>query len=55
MNNGPYANLIAETQEQAIKAAEAGFDFAARVLDLQKKYTLGVANLIVAATPPAKD
>ena len=51
----PYPKLIAETQQQAIKAAEAGFDFAARVLELQKQYTLGVAGLIAAATPRPQD
>ena len=51
----PYNKLIGETQQQAIKAAEAGFDFAARVLELQKQYTLGIAGLLAAATPTAKD
>jgi hypothetical protein len=51
----PYAKLVAETQQQAIKAAEAGFDFAARVLELQRQYTLGVAGLVAAATPTPQD
>jgi hypothetical protein len=55
MISAPYAKLVAETQEQTIKTVESGFEFASRVLELQKKYTLGVANLIVAATPPAQD
>ena len=50
-----YAKLVAETQQQAVKAVESGFDFAAHVLELQKQYTLGIAGLIVAATPPARD
>ena len=53
--NAPYAKLVAETQQEAIKTAEAGFDFAARVLELQKQYTLGIAGLIAAATPTAQD
>jgi hypothetical protein len=51
----PYANLVAETRQQAIKAVESGFDFAARVLELQKQYTLGVAGLVAAVAPPADD
>jgi hypothetical protein len=54
-NSAPYAKLFMETQQQAIKAAEAGFDFAARVLELQKQYTLGIAGLIAAATPTPQD
>ena len=53
INTGPYAKLVVETQQQAVKTAEAGFDFAARVLELQKQYTLGIAGLVVAATPAA--
>jgi hypothetical protein len=55
MSSAQYANLVAETQQQAVKATEAGFDFVARVLDLQKQYTLGVASLILAATPSPQD
>jgi hypothetical protein len=51
----PYNQLVAETQQQAIRTAEAGFDFAARMLELQKQYTLGIASLVAAATPAAKD
>jgi hypothetical protein len=54
-SSNPYAKVIAETQQQAVKAVESGFDFAAHVLELQKQYTLGIAGLIVAATPPARD
>ena len=53
--NAPYAELVADTQQQTIKTVESGFEFAARVLELQKKYALGVANLVVAATPSAQD
>jgi hypothetical protein len=52
-NTAPYARLVADTQQQAVKTLESGFDFAGKVLDLQKKYVLGVAGLIVAATPTA--
>jgi hypothetical protein len=55
MISAPYAKLVADTQRQTIKTVESGFEFAARVLELQKKYALGVANLVVAATPPAQD
>jgi hypothetical protein len=55
MISAPYAKLVAETQQQTIKTVESGFEFAARVLELQKKYALGVANLVVAATPAARD
>ena len=55
MTSAPYAKLVADTQQQAIKTAEAGFDFAARVLELQKQYTLGLAGLLAAATPSAQD
>jgi hypothetical protein len=55
MISAPYAKLVAETQQQTIKTFESGFEFAARMLELQKKYALGVANLVVAATPPAQD
>jgi hypothetical protein len=48
-----YARLAAETQQQAVKTLESGFEFASKILDLQKKYVLGVAGLIVAATPTA--
>ena len=48
-----YAKLVAETQQQAVKAVESGFDFAARVLELQKQYTLGIAAIIAEATPSA--
>ena len=51
----PYAKLVAETQQQAVKTVESGFEFAARALELQKKYVLGIAGLIVAATPSAQD
>ena len=51
----PYNQLVAETQQQAIKAAEAGFDFAARMLELQKQYTLGIATLVAAVTPVGND
>jgi hypothetical protein len=50
-STAPYARLVADTQQQAVKTLESGFDFAAKVLDLQKKYVLGVAGLIAAATP----
>jgi hypothetical protein len=55
ITSGSYANLVAETQQQAVKTVESGFEFATRLLELQKQYTLGVASLIVAATPNAKD
>jgi hypothetical protein len=55
MISAPYAKLVAESQQQTIKAVESGFEFAAGLLELQKKYALGVANLIVASTPPAQD
>ena len=55
MISAPYAKLVADTQQQTITTVESGFDFAARVLELQKKYALGFANLVVAATPPAQD
>jgi len=55
IDSSTYTKVVAETQQQTIKAVESGFEFAARVLDLQKKYTLGVANLIASATPPAQD
>jgi hypothetical protein len=51
VSTAPSAKLVAETQQQAIKTLESGFDFATKILDLQKKYVLGVAGLIVAATP----
>jgi hypothetical protein len=54
-SSNPYSKVIAETQQQAVKAVESGFDFAAHVLELQKQYTLGIAGLIVAATPSARD
>jgi hypothetical protein len=50
-----YAKLVSETQEQAVKTLESGFEFASRLLELQKRYTLGVAGLVVAATPSAQD
>ena len=50
----PYAKLVAETQQQAVKTVESGFDFAARLLELQKQYTLGIAGLVAAATPTSK-
>jgi hypothetical protein len=53
IGTAPYAKLVAETQQQAVKTLESGFEFASKVLDLQKKYVLGVAGLIVAATPTA--
>jgi hypothetical protein len=53
ISTAPYARLVAETQQQAVKTLESGFDFATKILDLQKKYVLGVAGLIVAATPSA--
>jgi hypothetical protein len=55
ITTGPYAKLVAETQQQAVKTVESGFDFAARVLELQKQYTLGIAGLVAAATPAAQD
>jgi hypothetical protein len=54
ITNASYAKVTAETQQQAIKTVESGFDFAARVLELQKQYALGIAGLIV-ATPSAED
>jgi hypothetical protein len=54
MATNPYAKVIAETQQQAVKAVESGFDFAAHMLELQKQYTLGFAELIAAATPSAR-
>jgi hypothetical protein len=48
-----YTKLVAETQEQAVKTLEAGFELAGRVLELQKKYALGVAGLFT-ASPAAK-
>jgi hypothetical protein len=53
VSTAPYAKLAAETQQQAVKTLESGFEFASKILDLQKKYVLGVAGLIVAATPTA--
>jgi hypothetical protein len=53
VSTAPYGRLVAETQQQAVKTLESGFDFASKVLDLQKKYVLGFAGLIVAATPTA--
>ena len=53
ISSAPYAKLVTETQQQTVKTLESGFDFASKVLDLQKKYVLGVAGLIVAATPTA--
>ena len=50
-STAPYAKLVAETQQEAVKALESGFDFASKVLELQRKYVLGVADVIVAATP----
>jgi hypothetical protein len=55
ITRGPFADLVAETQQQAVKTVESGFEFAARMLELQKQYTLGIAGLIVAATPSAQD
>jgi len=55
ISSAPYAKLVTETQQQTVKTLESGFDFASKVLDLQKKYVLGVAGLIVAATPAAQD
>jgi hypothetical protein len=55
ISSAPYAKLVAETQQQAVKTVESGFEFAARLLDLQKKYVLGVAGLLTAASPTAKD
>jgi hypothetical protein len=55
ITTAPYAKLFAETQQQAVNAVESGFDFAARVLELQKQYTLGIAGLVAAATPSADD
>jgi hypothetical protein len=53
--NAPYARLVVETQQQTIKAIESGFEFASRVLELQKQYVLGVAGVVLSATPTAKD
>ncbi len=55
ITTGPYAKLVAETQQQAVKTVESGFDFAARMRELQKQYTRGIAGLVVAATPGAQD
>jgi hypothetical protein len=55
MISAPYAKLVAETQQQTIKTVESGFEFAARMLELQKKYALGFASLVAAATPPVQD
>jgi hypothetical protein len=55
ITSGSYTKLVSETQQQAVETVESGFEFAARLLELQKQYTLGVAGLIVAATPNAKD
>ena len=51
----PYAKLVAETQQQTVTAVESGFEFAARVLELQKHYVLGLAGLIAAAMPSVQD
>ena len=40
-----YAKLAAEAQEQTVKAIELTFDFAGRLLELQKQYALGLAAL----------
>jgi hypothetical protein len=53
--NAPYAKLIAQTQQQTVKTIESGFEFAARMLELQKQYVLGVAGLVRAATPDTQD
>jgi hypothetical protein len=55
ISTAPYAKLVAETQQQAVKTLESGFDFAARLLELQKQYVLGIAGLVGAATPAAQD
>jgi hypothetical protein len=55
MITNPYARLVAETQQQAVRTLEAGFEFAARVLELQKQYALGIAGLVVSASPSEQD
>jgi hypothetical protein len=52
--NAPYAELVADTQQQTIKAIESGFEFASRVLELQKQYVLGVAGVVLSTTPTQK-
>jgi hypothetical protein len=41
-----YAQLAAAAQEQTLKAIESSFDVAARLLELQKQFALGLAGLI---------
>ena len=55
MASNPYAKIVVDAQQQALKTVESGFDFAAHVLELQKQYTLGIAGLVAAATPSARD
>jgi hypothetical protein len=55
MASNPYAKIVADAQQQALKTVESGFDFAAHVLELQKQYTLGIAGLVSAATPSSRD
>jgi hypothetical protein len=51
----PYQKLVAQTQQQSIKAIESGFEFVASVLELQKQYVLGLAGIVGSATPSARD
>jgi hypothetical protein len=55
MITNSYTKFVAETQQQAMKTLESGFEFAARVLELQKQYALGIAGLVAAATPSEQD
>jgi hypothetical protein len=52
VSTAPYAKLVADTQQQAVKTIESGFDFASKILDLQKKYVLGVTGVISATATP---
>jgi hypothetical protein len=53
--SAPYAKLVAQTQQQTVKTIESGFEFAARMLELQKQYVLGVAGVVLATTPGTQD
>jgi hypothetical protein len=55
MASNPYSKIVADMQQQTLKAVESGFDFAAHVLELQKQCTLGFAGLVAAATPSPRD
>ena len=50
-----FTEFVSQAQKQATASIEAGFDFAERVLELQKGYTLKIAEILGNATKaPAK-